>query len=118
MAPIRARYSSEADYKTALTGAGISEEDLKKHLLEGLWMMRYTDLRFRPQVQITGEDLQTAFTALKAKLPAGAPAPSFDESHSKLEELVMNQRMIEALDRWLAMTRTEASVLYRDAAFR
>ena len=81
-------------------------------------MMRYTDLRFRSEVQINDQDLHTAYAALTAKLPAGAPPPSFDASRSRLEELVMNQRMIEALDRWLAMARTETSVLYRDGAFR
>jgi hypothetical protein len=118
VAPMRARYPSDAEYKSALARAGITEDDLNKHLLDGLWMMRYTDLRFRPEVQISDEDLHTAFTALTSKLPAGSPAPSFEASRGRLEELVTNQRMIDALDKWLAMARTETPILYRDAAFR
>ena len=118
VAPIRARYPSDAEYQAALTRAGITEDDLKMHLLEGLWMMRYTDLRFRPEVEVSDDDLHAAFNAVTAKLPAGAPAPSFDASRGKLEELVLNQRMIDALDKWLAMARAETPILYRDAAFR
>ena len=116
--PVRARYSSDADYNSALQGAGISEAELKEHLLAGLRMMRYTDLRFRPEVPITDQDLQDAFEELRAKRPATAQAPNFEASRTQLEELVANRRVLEALDRWLAMTRTETQILYRDAAFR
>ncbi len=116
--PIRARYSSDADYSSALQGAGISEAELKDHLLAGLRMMRYTDLRFRPEVPITDQDLQDAFVELRAKRPATEQAPNFEASRTQLEELVANRRVLEALDRWLAMTRTETQILYRDAAFR
>jgi hypothetical protein len=116
--PIRARYSSDADYQMALAHAGISEIDLQGHLLEGLRMMRYTDLRFRPEVQITDQDLHDAFSALAGKQPASEPAPGFESNRERLEELVMNRRILEALDRWLAMARGETSILYRDAAFQ
>ena len=116
--PVRARYASDSDYLLALARAGISENDLKAHLLAGLRMMRYTDLRFRPEVQITDQDLRDAFGALAAKQPSGAPAPSFESSRSQLEELLMNQRVLETLDRWLAMTRTDTQIRYKDAAFQ
>jgi len=118
VAPIRARYPGDAEYRSALARAGISEQDLEKHLQAGLWMMRYSDLRFRLEIQVSNEDLQTAFKAFVAKLPPGTPAPSFEASRNQMEELVMNQRMIDALDKWLAMARAETPVLYRDAAFR
>jgi hypothetical protein len=116
--PLRARYPGDEEYKAALAHAGITEHDLEQHLRDGLWMMRYTDLRFRPEVQISDQDLRTAFNALVAKLPAGSPPPAFEASRAKLEELVMNQHMLDALDRWLVMARTETPILYRDAAFR
>jgi hypothetical protein len=118
MEPVRARYGSDADYRAALERAGISENDVREHLFAGLRMMRYTELRFRPEVQITEQDLHRAFDALSAKQPAGSPAPGFEANRAKLEELVMNQRILEALDRWLALMRSETPILYRDAAFR
>lgn len=118
MKPIRARYATEAEYQAALARAGISDGQLAAQLLAGLRMMRYTDLRFRPEVQITEQDLREAFAALAAKQPVGSPAPSFEASRSQLEELLTNQRVGEAMDRWLAMTRAETQIQYKDAAFR
>ncbi len=118
MKPIRARYASESEYQAALARAGISEDQLKTHLLGGMRMMRYTDLRFRPEVQISDQDLRGAFAALAAKQPSGSPAPNFEASRDQLEELLTNQRVGEAMDQWLAMTRLETQILYKDAAFR
>lgn len=116
--PIRARYASESEYRAALERAGISEKQLQAHLAAGLRMMRYTGLRFRPEIQIADQDLREAFAALAAKQPAGSPAPTFEASRGRLEELLINQRVIEALDQWLAMTRAETQILFKDAAFR
>jgi hypothetical protein len=124
-APVRGRYASEAAYVAALADAGISEGELREHLLAGLRMMRYTDLRFRSEVPVTDKDLQEAFSDLIAKQPHAASAKSpeanrasFEANRPQLEEFVMNRRVLEALDRWLAMTRGERKILYRDAAFQ
>jgi len=116
--PVRARFASESEYRAALERSGISESQLETHLAAGLRMMRYTDLRFRPEVQIADRDLREAFAALAAKQPAGSPAPSFEASRNRLEELLTNQRILEALDQWLAMARAETQILFRDAAFQ
>jgi len=116
--PIRTRYSSGDEYLAALPNAGISESELRAHVLAGLRMMRYTDLRFRSEVPITEQDLQEAFTDLTAKQAPAAPAPDFEANRARLEEFVMNRRVLEELDRWLVMTRSETQILYKDAAFR
>ena len=116
--PVRAPYASESEYRAALERAGITEAQLETHLAAGLRMMRYTGLRFRPEVQIADRDLREAFDALVAKRPAGSPAPTFEASRDRLEELLINQRVLEALDQWLAMTRAETQILFKDAAFR
>ena len=41
--------------------AQISEAELSDHLLAGLRMLRYTDLRFRPEVQISEEALRAYY---------------------------------------------------------
>lgn len=118
MKPIRGRYSSESEYQEALARAGITEQELKAHLLAGLRMLRYADLRFRPEVQITDADLREAFAALAAKAPAGSAPLNFEASRAQLEELLTDRRVGEAMDRWLAMTRKETQISYKDAAFR
>jgi hypothetical protein len=119
-ASIRARYKSDADYRNALTQAGISETELSNHLLAGLRMLRYTDLRFRSEVQFTEETLRAFYATLGSQDDHNQPAPgkSFEESRGQIEKLLADQQVMQSLDRWLGMTRSETKILYRDAVFR
>ena len=54
---VKAQYASEADYQAALKEYRIGEQDLERHLLEGTNALRFTDLRFRPEVQISDQDI-------------------------------------------------------------
>src|SRR5260370_11384155 len=58
LAPMKARYASETEYPAALERAGITEPQLKAHLLAGRQMQPYTDLRFRREAQIAKENLR------------------------------------------------------------
>lgn len=120
LAPIKAHYASEGEYRAALERAGITEPQLKAHLLAGLQMLRYTDLRFRGEVQITEENLREFFNtfAAEAKQNNSAEVPDFESNRDQVEKLFTDQRTTQALDRWLGITRNETQILYRDAAFK
>jgi hypothetical protein len=46
------QFGSDEAYRAALAKYQISEADLADHLLAGLKALRFTDLRFRPEIQI------------------------------------------------------------------
>jgi len=132
LAPIKARYASDAEYRAALAPAQITDGELTDRLLAGLRMLRYTDLRFRPEVQVSEEDLRTFYNTLVGQggrsSPTAAPNPSagpspieihnFEESREQIEKLLTDQQVMQSLDRWLGMTRSETQILYREAVFR
>jgi hypothetical protein len=110
-----APYAAETGYQANLQRYGISERDLGAHLLAGLRTLTFTDLRFRPDVQVSSDDVRSYYD----KLPdsAAAPKPSFEASREQIEKLLTEQRVIDALDQWLAMARSAANIRYRDKAF-
>ena len=120
LAPIRARYKSDAEYRTALAQAGITETELANHLLAGLRMLRYTDIRFRSEVQISEEALRAFYAKLSSQGDGGKPAAvrSFEESRDQIEKLLADQQVMQSLDQWLSMTRSETRIVYHDAAFQ
>jgi len=120
LAPVKARYPSEAEYRAALEQAGITETQLKAHLLAGLRMLRYTDLRFRGEVQITDEDVRNSYNTLAAesKQNSSAQTPDLEASRAQVEKLLTDQGVMQALDRWLGIVRNDTRILYRDAAFK
>jgi len=110
-----APYKAESDYQANLERYGISEHDLGAHLLAGLRTLTFTDLRFRPDVQVSEEDLRSYYD----KLPTSteAPNPSFEDSREQIEKLLVEQRVLDALDKWLEMARSAAGVHYHEKAF-
>ena len=51
------QFGSEEAYRAALAMYQITEADLADHLLAGLKALRFTDLRFRPEIQVTDPEL-------------------------------------------------------------
>ena len=118
-----APYAAESGYQANLEHYGISERDLGEHLLAGLRTLTFTDLRFRPDVQVSNEDLRSYYDNLVkqgtsgAGPPAAAQVPSFEASRDQIEKLLTEQRVMQALDQWLAMARMGANIRYREKAF-
>jgi hypothetical protein len=116
----KSKYSSEQQYRGDLARYGISEADVSQHLLNGLRALRFSELRFRPQIQLSEADLQAYYDKLAASWRQAnrAQIPTFEESRSQVEKLLTADREIEALDAWLAMTRRSSRIEYREAAFQ
>ncbi len=115
--PLKARYANEADYLAALAKARISDGGLRAHLLAGLRMLRYTSVRFRPQMQISEEGLRAYYEALMEQNP-NAPAQSFEENRGQVEKLLTDQQTMQSLDDWVKMMRSELRIVYREAVFQ
>ncbi len=111
LTPLKARYTTDQGYRAALAQAQISEAELSEQLLAGLRMLRYTDLRFSPEVQVSEEALRAYYDKL-------APPQSFEASRSDIEKLLTNQQTMQALDRWLEIRRGETAIVYREGAFQ
>jgi hypothetical protein len=112
---VRARYATNAEYQNALKQAGITEAGLKAHFVAGLRMLRYTDVRFRPEVQISDEELRTLYNSLPEQERA---VRSLEQSRRELEQVIAGERVMRALDQWLEMTRHDIAITYREAVFR
>jgi hypothetical protein len=113
-----APYAAESDYQASLERYGISERDLGAHLLAGLRIAVFTDLRFRPDVQVSPEDIRSYYDKMIAQArPAAGQAQTFEANREQIEKLLTEQRVDEALSQWLATARKAANVRYRDKAF-
>ena len=115
---VKAQYG--ADYQPALARYGITEQDIANQLIAGLRAMRFTDLRFRPEVQLSEDDLRDFYNTLVAqwKKSGKTDIPSFESSRDQVEKLLTDQRTAQALDRWLGTRRTETQILYHQQVFR
>jgi hypothetical protein len=117
---VKAQYPTEEAYQAALKKYGITDQDVQNHLLNGLRALRFADVRFRPEVQISDQDLHAAYDRFVAEWRAThrEPPASFDESRANLEKLLTGQRTMQSLDQWLDMARMQRRIEYREEVFR
>ena len=117
---VKSQYRSDGDYRAALVRYEITEEDVSSHLLAGVRALRYTDLRFRPEIQVSDEEVRDFYNTLAADWRKKNPnnVPSFEESREQTEKLLTDQRTAQALDRWLGAQRNETQILYREQVFQ
>jgi hypothetical protein len=120
LAEVKSQYGSPSEYQAALVRADITEAEVADHLLAGIRALRFTDLRFRPEIDISEDDLRDFYKQLSEE---GAkkgvkPPPPFETSRGDVEKLMVAQRISQALDRWLGAQRTQTQILYRDQVFK
>jgi hypothetical protein len=117
---VKAQYSTETEYRAALARYGITENQLSEHLLSGIRALRFTDLRFRPEVQLSDDDLKDYYNQMAAQWTRAnsTQVPTFEASRDQIEKLLTDQRVTQALDRWLGTTRSETEILYKEDVFK
>src|SRR5262249_44804726 len=106
-------------YRFALAEYRITEPELSAHLLDGLRTLQFTELRFRPEIQVSENDVREFYQLFAAGMrrPDTGQPPTFEESREQVQKLLVDQKVIEALDAWLSTTRTQAGVEYRNQVF-
>jgi hypothetical protein len=116
----KSKFASENEYHAALAKYQISEKDLSEHLLDGLRELRFTDLRFRPLVQLSDGDVRAYYNKLASgwRNAGRASIPTFEESRAQVEQLLIEQRTMAALDQWLETTRASRQIRYREDVFQ
>jgi hypothetical protein len=118
---ITARYKTAAEFRGALAQHGIAETELREHLLWQVSFLRFIDIRFRPGVQVSDQEVRDYFDKTIRPAAAGADpkhAPTLDEYRDRIEETLTGQRVDQDLDRWLEAARRRTPVEYRQGAFR
>jgi hypothetical protein len=115
------RATNPEQFQRELEKYGITEADLKEHLVRQLTLLRFVDLRFRPGVQVTDADIKQYFEEhVAANTPKGSADRelSLEDYRQKIEQTLTEQRVDQELDEWLKQARQQARVEYHKEAFR
>jgi peptidyl-prolyl cis-trans isomerase SurA len=117
---LKAGYASEAQFQDALRTDGIAEDALRRRLWWQLTLLRFIEFRFRPGIQIQDSDVQEYYKQQVAKWRNERlkSIPSFEEERVQIEEILTQQHVDEAMDRWLSEVRMQVSIRYRDESLQ
>lgn len=117
---LKTGYHSEADYRSALQEYGITEDALLRRLWWQLTIVRFIDYRFRPGVQISDAEIQAYYQQQLAnwQQQGARQIPTLQDSRDNIEQILTEKHIDEALDAWLAETRKQVEIKYRDESLQ
>jgi len=76
------------------------------------------EVRFRPGVSVPDEEIRAYYDEQIRARSTPEATPAFEEARLKIEEILTQQRVDNALDRWLGQTRTQSRIRYRQEALQ
>jgi hypothetical protein len=110
---------SETRLRADLAGYGLTEDQLRRHLLWQLSVLRFIDQRFRTSVLVTDEEIAAYYREHRAELQKAYPRNGDLETlEPKIRESLTGERINQAFEDWLAETRRGVRIEYRQPAFQ
>jgi len=118
----RDQYPSEADYRAELAKYGIGEEALVRNLVAQLVTLRFVELRFRPSNTVTEGEIEIyyrdTYTPRWEKTRPNSEVPVIEDARDEIEQILLQEKIDQAMSEWLKAARGSARVRYFDEAFR
>jgi peptidyl-prolyl cis-trans isomerase SurA len=107
---------SDAEWQAALATAGLTEEDFAAHVRAQLDELSFIDVRLRPAVRFTEQEVQSYYREqyLPELRRRGAAEKPLTEVRPKIEQLVMEQRLNTVIGNWIDGLRSQASIEIHD----
>ncbi len=103
--------SNQAAMDTALQRYGLTEQDLEDELRLQSELLTFVNLRFRPAVQVTDQDVRRYF---EQQSKQGAQAGAFEAVRAAIEQKLTTERADRELDAWLQDQRMRTKIEYNE----
>jgi len=114
-------FHSDEEYRNALARYGITDDDVRAELLWQRTLLLFIDVRFRPGVQVTNQELQDYFdrTVAPAARAAHPGQPlSIEDYRSDIERKLVGEKVDQDIDRWLQQVRQRTEIVFHPEAFQ
>jgi hypothetical protein len=114
-------FAGDEEYNHALAEAGITDRQVRDELLWQRRLLLFLDVRFRPSVQVTGQDIEDYFSkvvepAARAAHP-GQPV-TLEEYRDRIEEKLTGEQVDKQMSAWLASARQRTEIVFHPEAFQ
>jgi hypothetical protein len=111
------RFGGEKAFQQALGRLNLTEEDVKRQLLWQTTLLRFIEMRFRPGVHVTEEDIREYFDKEIRSVAANGSGVSLEDYRDRIEQAISGQRADKELDAWMKEARGRTKIVYHPEAF-
>ena len=114
---IRADCQSDAGWSAFLAKHELSPARVESYLRNRMEILSFIELRFRQGIRITPEEIETYYReTLLPQYSAGQTAPPLPQVSSRIEEILLQQRVNELFGNWLTNLRSQGQIEVLDTA--
>jgi peptidyl-prolyl cis-trans isomerase SurA len=114
---VRADCKSDGGWAAFLKLHGLTPEDVENYLRRRIEILGFIELRFRQGIRITEEEIETYYQGtLLPQYPSGEKPPPLAQVSSRIEEILLQQRVNVLLDNWLSNLRKQGQIEVLDPA--
>lgn len=114
---VRADCKSDAGWKTFLSHHELTQAQVESYLRYRMEILNFIELRFREGIRIAPEEIETYYTGtLLPQYPAGQKPPPLQQVSSRIEEILLQQRVNVLFDTWLSNLRKQGQIEVLDPA--
>ena len=117
---VKGNYPAPESFERQLSAYSLSEPTLKEHLTLQLTTLRFIELRFRPDADVSEADIETYYSRELSTWSAthsGNP-PTLAASREAIRQTLLDERTNEVLDTWLEESRKQLNIVYLDKALQ
>ena len=109
------------DYFRALAERGITDQQVRDELLWERRLLLFIDVRFRPAVQVSEQDIEDYFhTSVEPAAEVAHPGQpvTLEEYHDQIEEKLTGDQVDKQMNTWLTSARERSEVVVHPEAFQ
>ncbi len=108
---------TEAGWQAFLKAKGLTESEVEKHWAQRIQILSFIQSRFGAGVRITPADIQDYYNKKLVPQLQGQKPPTLASVSSRIEEILLQQRVSSLLLEWLQSLKSEGSVSILDPAY-
>ena len=109
----RNRYRTDGSYERAVEADGITDVDLRIEFQWQLTVLRFIDIRFKPAVLVSDEDVQKYYRAHVEALRRAHPGDaSFEDVKAEIQNTLTGERVNQQFFSWLDEQRKNEKIRY------
>lgn len=106
------RFRSRPAFEDALRRYGLTELDLRLYFQWQLTILRFIDVRFKPAVMVTDDEIEKYYRDHSAALRRAHPGQSLDQLRAEIRDTLTGQGVNQQFFGWLDEQRKNSKIKY------
>jgi hypothetical protein len=108
---VRAGCRSDEGWKSFLARHELTTSRVERYMHNRLEILSFIEMRFRQGIRITPEEIEQYYReTLLPQYPVGQKPPPLEQVSSRIEEILLQQKVNAMFDTWLANLRSQGQI--------